>query len=129
MYNVLDPNYNLYVERDHYATELVHTRMQLQQIETQTITPLRDENTRLQCNMNSLQNDLTLLQKECVTWKNRFTEMAQKLNTGKEATEALMTGLQATADENLKLREEVRIMKILLYGRRIITHRRYRLGL
>lgn len=77
----------------------------------------------LQQKVDSLQNDLILLRKECLSWKAAFTEEARKneinvnelmevkssLSAEQKNNEILLSTLQSATEDSLKMKEEVRI--------------------
>lgn len=97
--------------------------------------PLQNENKQLTAQLETLQIENTGLQRECALWRNRVTEMTEKmnrtnsedikdlkksLNVEREAYNKTLDDLRAVKQEKSKLEEQVRILKLYLNSRRKI---------
>lgn len=92
----------------------------MQTMETESL-PLNQ--CDLQLKVDSLQNDLFLLRKECLSWKAAFTDEVRKneininelmevkssLSTEQKKNEILLSTLHSATEDSLKMKEEVRI--------------------
>lgn len=124
LHALTDSNRVLREERDQYATELAELKEKLSQIETQSIVPLREENKRLQLQIEANSVEITGLNRECTMWRNRVTEMTEKmnktnsdelkdlkktLNKEREEYNKTLEALRSVKQEKTKLEEQVRL--------------------
>ncbi len=114
---VIDSNRVLREERDKHVAELAEIREKLEQIETQTITPLRNENKRLSSQVDMLQienhglhNRVNILSKELQkTNSEDVKDLKKSLNVEREAYNKTLDDLRSVKQEKSKLEEQVRI--------------------
>lgn len=112
LHALTDSNRVLREERDQYSTELAELKEKLGQIETQTIVPLREENKRLQLQIEANSVEITGLNRECTMWRNRVTEMTEKMNkTNSDELKDLKKTLNKEREEYNKTLEALRSIK------------------
>lgn len=104
-----DSNRVLREERDKYAAELADIKERFEQIESQTLIPLRNENKQISLQLDLLQTENISLQKECTRWRTRVTEMTEKIN--KNNSEDLQKSLTMERDAHNKTLEDLRSVK------------------
>lgn len=109
---LIDSNRVLREEREKFSVELADIKGKLEQIESQTIAPLRNENKRMSTLLESLQIENTNLQGECSRWRNRVTEMTEKMNrTNSEDVKELKKSLNVEREAYNKTLDDLRSVK------------------
>ncbi|XP_065213613.1 nucleoprotein TPR-like isoform X2 [Planococcus citri] len=104
-----DSNRVLREERDRYAAELSDIKEKFEQVESQTLIPLRNENKQITMQLELLQTENIGLQKECNRWRTRVTEMTEKIN--KNNSEDLQKSLTLERDAHNKTLDDLRSVK------------------